>query len=276
MRRASPAVLALALAFGCTFKIDPDKARFACAGDSECGAGYVCVTQVAGGGVCFKAGTCTAETCDGADNDCNGAVDDAVPDQGAACESGLMGVCAGGTQRCDSGALRCVPNQTASAELCDGLDNDCDGLTDEDFNLVTDDTHCGACTVSCDAGTRCAASRCQETACSDGVDNDLDNAKDCEDDSCLGRSCSGMDASVNCGTLPPDAGAADAGTPDGGAADAGEPDAGVAPVRACLPRELSCDNALDDDGDRAIDCADPDCDGRTCGPSKVCAAGVCP
>ena len=40
-------------------------------------------------------------------------------------------------------------------EACDGPDNDCDGETDEDFDLQTDTTRCGTCDTDC-AGVGCA------------------------------------------------------------------------------------------------------------------------
>ena len=68
------------------------------------------------------------ESCDGKDNDCNGAVDDL--DKDAACsifrgEDKCPGtpVCIGGTEKC----LGAAP----TPEACNGLDDDCDGATDE-------------------------------------------------------------------------------------------------------------------------------------------------
>ncbi|MBN2517309.1 MAG: hypothetical protein JXB14_00530 [Candidatus Altiarchaeota archaeon] len=54
-----------------------------------------------------------------------------------ACDTGLDGVCADGTETCTGGSWGngefCVQDVQASAEVCDnGLDDDCDGLTDLD------------------------------------------------------------------------------------------------------------------------------------------------
>ncbi len=74
------------------------------------------------------------ERCDGLDNNCNGSVDEAFPGLNGACTSG-QGVCARqGTLRCAedgrSAACDATPGQPA-AEVCDGQDNNCDGLVDE-------------------------------------------------------------------------------------------------------------------------------------------------
>jgi hypothetical protein len=83
------------------------------------------------------AGTPTAETCDGIDNNCDGVVDNGNPGGGVACASGLPGVCAAGLTACTSGALTCAAVITPGSQIesCNGLDDNCDGVVDNGFNV---------------------------------------------------------------------------------------------------------------------------------------------
>ena len=71
------------------------------------------------------------EVCNGVDDDCDLLIDENNPGGGAVCATGESGVCAAGTRQCLAGSLQCVRNTNPSAEICDGLDNDCDGSSDE-------------------------------------------------------------------------------------------------------------------------------------------------
>ena len=78
----------------------------------------------------------TEEVCDGVDNNCNGAVDEIFPEQQQLCgfEENIsygVGVCTPGIMTCDSGSLICAGHTGPTDEVCDGLDNNCDGSVDE-------------------------------------------------------------------------------------------------------------------------------------------------
>jgi len=99
------------------------------------------------------------EICDNVDNNCDTVVDDGNPGGGTACTTGQPGVCAAGATVCSGGSVACTPVQPAGAEICgDGLDNDCDGQTDEGCGCVHDVCTAGAAlTAGCSA---CVAAIC--------------------------------------------------------------------------------------------------------------------
>jgi hypothetical protein len=56
----------------------------------------------------------------------------------------------------------------SGTEACDSIDNDCDALTDEDFDLTSNPAHCGVCNNDCTyahANGVCSSSVCQMGSC---------------------------------------------------------------------------------------------------------------
>ncbi len=70
------------------------------------------------------------ETCNNADDDCNGLTDDNPSDVGAACGVSNIYPCSFGTQQCINGALDCVGDINPGTETCNGVDDNCDGQID--------------------------------------------------------------------------------------------------------------------------------------------------
>jgi Notch-like protein len=112
------------------------------------------------------------ETCDGVDNDCDGAVDDGNPGGGASCGTDA-GVCMAGTTQCQNGVLFCVGAVGGGAETCNNLDDDCDGAIDDGYDKQNDPLHCGGC-APCNlphAVEGCALGACTVASCDFGFVN---------------------------------------------------------------------------------------------------------
>ncbi len=200
------------------------------------------------------------ELCDNQDNDCDGQTDDGNPGGGGACGTGQPGLCAAGTLSCQGGSLQCVPTNPPGLEICNALDDDCDGQTDEGVGGAPCGTGqpgvCAAGTLQCQSGTLVCTANVQPST---EVCNTLDD--DCD-------------------------GTADEGNPgSGGSCTTGLAGACAAGTYRCLGGSVTCEpnsspnpetcNGVDDDCDGSTDEGNPGSGGAcTSGLPGICAAGT--
>ncbi|MDY6990868.1 MAG: MopE-related protein, partial [Thermodesulfobacteriota bacterium] len=226
-----------------------------------------------------------AEICDGVDDDCDAGTPDGSDEpwygdpttcgQGVCAGTGVLD-CVGGIQQntCQTGS----PTEDPEVSCSDGLDNDCDGLTDGD------DPDCG---VSCVDSDGDGYGVCPNCGIANGCTHDGDDCDDSNDTVHPGAAemCNGVDDDC------------DAGTPDGsGEPWYGDPTTcgqGVCSRTGVLDcvggmqqdtcqtgsptedPEVSCSDGLDNDCDGLTDGDDPDC-GVSCVDSDGDGYGVCP
>lgn len=99
---------------------------------------------------------------------------------GVACDTGKQGVCAQGISQCDdTGTLQCLQLFQPADELCDAVDNNCNGVVDDSATCPSDQIcYNGRCVGSCkSAEFPCTIGKC-------------DNATGlCVPAECIGKSC---------------------------------------------------------------------------------------
>jgi len=196
-------------------------------------------------------------TCDGFDDDCNGLADDgyvpAVTTCGEGACTGNTGFleCIGGTE-VDS----CDPFGGAAPDdaICDGIDEDCDGASDEDFMPTPSTCGVGVCSgntgiLTCDAGSPVDSCEPFEGATPDnqcnGLDDDCDGTND-DDYVPPETTCGVGECADNTGLLTCLI-ARLLSTSAGALFDTCEPFEGATADDQCNGRDEDCDGVADDD-----------------------------
>jgi putative metal-binding protein len=232
--------------------------------------------------VCTSTSETAAKCADTLDNDCDGLIDGEDANcVGMPCDTrgNLWSAPVAGVSTCSVCSGNGGSVQVMETDCADGHDNDCDGLADcGDPDCATSTYACKNATFPTAPGWICSAaqstcstctgnggaSESAEATCGDGFDNDCDGTTDCGDVNCRNQACNafGMkctnNVSANTCTV-----------------------CSAAPAEQ--PKELSCGDAVDNDCDGRLDCADVDCQpagatpGKSCGASgRLCtAAGAC-
>jgi hypothetical protein len=142
----------------------------------ECNDGNPCTDNLCAGGACQHPDKPDGESCNGGDTCCSGTCQTCCPGSTRPCYSGPngtqgVGVCQAGEQTCQGNGTwgaNCSGEVLPSDEVCDSLDNDCDGNTD------------GGDLCSVEHGTAaCIGGECQLVSCDVGW-ADCEGGPNCE------------------------------------------------------------------------------------------------
>jgi hypothetical protein len=181
---------------GCVAQTCPEFGTACSVGIGGCASTGTMVCLAAGPVCNASAGQPSSETCNGVDDDCNGAVDEGQPGSGMACTSNLPGICSDGTTACVGGALVCNANASPQAETCNGIDDDCNGVPDDGPAGLGDPCVTGYVGVCATGFTACGSGQIECLAVSEpGV---LAEACNGVDDDCNGMTDEGFSLGTTC------------------------------------------------------------------------------
>ncbi|MGK0360912.1 MAG: Notch-like protein [Bradymonadia bacterium] len=245
-------------------------------------------------GICAGETTPRDDDCNGLDDDCDAAIDENIEPQ--ACYSGRRntegrGICRGGLSRCEGAAGfsdTCEGEILPERERCNAINDDCDGATDEDFDVGDDCTRGqGECQR---AGVRICNAAQDGTRCNAVAGNPNAEACNTRDDDCDGDTDEGvLNACDACGAVPEDVcngldDDCDGQTDEDVLNACGE--CGDVPAETCNGLDDDCDgqtdegllNACGECGDVPAETCngeDDDCDGDTDEGLEINACGDC-
>ncbi len=237
------------------------------AGQSVCGANgaILCVNQVLP----------LNEECNGADDDCDGSIDEDFDLQSDPGYCGRCEVACNFLQNC----VYAEGVRRGELDCGNGVDDNGDGPAD---CLDLDDCN----NQSCGEGCICRNGRRAEANCGGGADDDGDGPIDCADrDDCDNKACgtgcacvSGNKVETECGnestpgTAVDDDGDGNANCADSDCSRKVCGEGKICQGTTCA--EGDCANGVDDDGRNGIDCADTvSCGGESCGQGCTCGSG---